>query len=81
MDWNLTEHARTVMKERGIEPAWVELVLEGPAVLSRDPRDPALLHAIGPVTEREGRMLRVVHDRSAIPIRVITVFFDRRLRG
>ncbi len=80
MSWVPTEHARVVMTERGIEPEWVDRVLAGPVSLAPDPRDPALVHATGPIAERDGRVLRVVHDRSEIPYRVVTVFFDRRLR-
>jgi hypothetical protein len=80
MSWIPTEHARVVMTERGIEAAWVDRVLASPAALAPDPRDPGLVHATGPIAERDGRVLRVVHDRSEIPFRVVTVFFDRRLR-
>ncbi|KAA0250802.1 DUF4258 domain-containing protein [Acidobacteria bacterium ACD] len=80
MSWVPTEHARVVMTERGIEPEWVDRVLAGPVSLAPDPRDPALVHATGPIAERDGRALRVVHDRSETSYRVVTVFFDRRLR-
>jgi hypothetical protein len=68
------------MQERGILPEWVDRVLEAPTTLLPDSRDPGLSHATGPIAERQVRVLRVVHDRSEIPFRVVTVFFDRRLR-
>lgn len=81
MSWVPTEHARVVMTERGIQPEWVDRVLANPASITPDPRDNAVVHATGPIAERDGRVLRVVHDRSEIPYRVVTVFFDRRLRS
>ena len=80
MEWVPTEHARVVMQERGIPSEWVDRVLAAPTTLLPDSRDPALSHATGPIAERQERVLRVVHDRSEIPFRVATVFFDRRLR-
>ena len=52
----LTAHARTVIRERGIELAWIERALAGTSRTEVDRLDPTLRHALFPVTEREGRI-------------------------
>ena len=46
-----------------------------------DRRDAALEHRLGVIDEFGGRVLRVVVNPSAIPIGVVTVYFDRKLKG
>lgn len=75
-----TSHARVVLAERRIDLAWVSRVLASPARTEPDRYDPSLRHALGPIDERDRRILRVVYDPDARPIRVITAFFDRRER-
>lgn len=73
----LTGHAERALAERGIEQAWVARVLATPD--SVYPRDDGTVHDVAPVSERDGRMLRVVTSSSAGRLRVVTAFFDRRL--
>jgi hypothetical protein len=75
--FELTEHARTVLVERNIDPGWVERVLTQPMRVEPDRAGP-LQHALGPIPERDGRILRVVYNPFVQPPLVITVFFDRR---
>ncbi len=56
-------------------------VLERPFRVEPDPVDPELRHALAPIPEHGGRVLRVVYNPTASPWRVVTVYFDRRLRG
>ena len=42
---------------------------------------PALTHALGSITERDDRILRVVYNALVEPPRIVTVYFDRRQRG
>ena len=76
----LTVHAGTVLSERGIEPAWVERVLLNPQTLEADKHDARLRHALGRISERGDRVLRVVYNPSQQPWTVITVYFDRKQR-
>lgn len=39
------------------------------------------MHAFLRIAERNYRVLRVVYNPSVHPLRVITVYFDRRLKG
>jgi hypothetical protein len=78
--FDLTSHARAVLAERRIDLAWVGRVLASPERTEPDRGDPSLRHALGPIRERDGRVLRVVYDPAVSPIRVVTAFFDRRER-
>jgi hypothetical protein len=53
------------------EPEWTE----------PDAAKPGVMHAFLRIAERNHRVLRVVYNRSVRPVRVITVYFDRRMRG
>jgi hypothetical protein len=70
-----------VMQERAIETAWLESVLEAPALREPDPEEPRLQRWYRVIPARNGRVLRVVLDPSVEPARVISVFFDRGMRG
>lgn len=76
----LTAHAAFVASERRIRTEWIERVLAAPEAVGPDRLDPALRHAVARIAERGDRVLRVVYDPRAKPIRVVTVFFDRRKR-
>jgi hypothetical protein len=80
LPFELTAHARFMLTERGIDPAWVARALARPDRVVEDPSDPALRHALAAIPERDGRFLRVVYNRTTDPWRVVTAFFDRRER-
>ena len=77
----LTNHAKTVLQERGIPVEWVRLVLERPQLLIPDEEDPELLHAMAAIPDREDRVLRVVYNKNVVPWRIVTAYFDRAWRG
>ena len=79
--YELTSHAATVVAERAIELRWITRVLRQPERTERDPYDPSLTHALASIEERDQRVLRVVYNSSADPVRVVTAYFDRRQRG
>jgi hypothetical protein len=74
-------HASDVMQERGISSDWVQRVFEDPVATFPDLTDPDLVHVLAPITERDGRVLRVVYNRRVEPVLVVTAFFDRAMRG
>lgn len=49
-----------------------------PERVENDPRDAELRHALGRITERGGRILRVIYNHESIPWRIVTAYFDRR---
>jgi hypothetical protein len=79
--YEISDHAADVITEREIETTWVVRVLANPERTEPDRSDPKLTHALGRIAEREDRVLRVVYNGSAIPPRIVTVYFDRRQRG
>jgi hypothetical protein len=81
LKYELTAHAATALKERGIQGTWLEQVLNNPAKTETDETDPALVHHLGKISEHGGRILRVVFNNRVSPVRVVTVYFDRRLKG
>lgn len=82
MKYELTTHARESLHKRAnIRLEWLERVLEFPQIVRSDPFDAQLEHRLGRIDECEGRVLRVVVNPAIDPIRVITAFFDRGMRG
>jgi hypothetical protein len=79
--YELTAHAATVNAKRGIDGAWLERALSKPERTEQDKHDATLTHALARVPEYGDRLLRVVYNASVDPPRVITAYFDRRLRG
>lgn len=74
-------HAETVITERSIKLEWLERVLSKPEKVAADRNDPDLKHALGRIPEHGIGVLRVVYNVSARPVRVVTVYFDRAMKG
>ncbi len=76
-DIDYTKHARDVMRERNIPEEWVMRTVSAPERTDSPPD--GTRHYIKAIPEHGGRFLRVVINPTVTPMRVITVFFDRRL--
>jgi len=81
MEYTLTEHAKKVLDERRVPLEWLERTLDHPALTEEDPADASLERRYCAIPENDGRVLRVVVNTSVEPVRVVSVFFDRRMRG
>jgi uncharacterized DUF497 family protein len=82
MNYELTEHAKESLKKRhNIRIQWLEQALNTPQRVEPDPVDAELEHRLLRIDEFEGRVLRVVVNKTVSPVRIITVFFDRSMRG
>lgn len=81
MDFTLSQHAAVVMRERDIKQEWLEATLATPALRQPHEIDPALSYALLPIAERDGRVLRVVYNHTIEPWKVVTVYFDRTMKG
>ena len=81
LKFTLTAHAQTVIVERTIDPEWIERVLANPVRIEGSPDDHTLQYAMGRIPEYGNRVLRVVYNGSVDPVRVVTVYFDRKLRN
>ena len=78
IEYEFSEHAYDMLKERNISETWVKLAMEEPKM--KESKDDGTVHYVKAIEEHEGRHLRVVVNTYANPWRVVTVFFDRRLR-
>jgi hypothetical protein len=81
MEYQVTDHAHTVIKLRQIHGRWINEALTGPSLIQPDKTDPALQHYLKAIQENENRVLRVVVNTTVEPPRVVTAFFDRKLKG
>ncbi len=79
--YELTIHVREQIVERKIPLEWIRRVLENPSRTEPHKTDPELRHALGIIPENGDRVLRVVYNSTTQPWRIVTVHFDRRLKG
>jgi hypothetical protein len=79
--YELSAHAATVIAERDIEVAWLELAMTRPDRVEPHRFDPALKHAFVRIPDRGDRVLRVVYNPSRTPPKIVTAYFDRQQRG
>ena len=77
-EYEFSEHAREMLKERGIQESWVRRAIEQPA--TQEPKEDGTVHYIKVIDEFGGRYLRVIVNPDVDPKKIVTQFFDRRLR-
>lgn len=81
MSFDLTQHARDALVKRAIPMEWLERVLSFPERTEPDATDAMLEHRLAVIPEHGDRVLRVIINPHANPIRVITLYFDRKMKG
>ena len=81
MKYELTQHATKALAEREISLAWVERTLDSPELKAPDPDDPAVQRLFRRIPEFGNRVLRVAVNTTVEPVRVVSVFFDRTMKG
>ena len=69
------------MAERQIPIEWIECTLDSPELVIPDPNDPTIERCFRRFSEFGGRVLRVAVNRAVEPKRVVSVFFDRKMKG
>jgi hypothetical protein len=79
--YELSAHAAERIRRRGIDEAWITEALAAPDRVEPDRLDPAVRHALKKIAACEGRVLRVVYNPTVSPPRIVSVHFDRRLKG
>ena len=78
MDYQLTEHAQESLRKRSrIRIEWIQ----EPEKVESDRVDPDLEHRLGCVQAYGNRVLRVVIKKDTNPLRIITFYFDRKMRN
>ena len=81
MSFELTQHAKKAVAERAIPLEWVERTVSRPELREPDPADPAVERRYRRIPEHGGRVLRVAVNHRVAPERVVSVFFDRKMKG
>ena len=81
MKYELTKHAQKALDEREIPVEWMERTLSAPELVLPDPEDATLERRFRRIPEFDGRVLRVAVNTTVEPIRVVSVFFDRQMKG
>jgi hypothetical protein len=76
-----TQHARIAAEARKIQPDWVRITLEDPQLRTWDPEDSTIERFFRKIPENQNRILRVVVNTQVAPWRVVSVFFDRTMKG
>ena len=77
----LTGHAIRMMAERKISAGWIQQVIAAPALRVPDPDDPEIERFFRIIPENGNRVLRVAVNTRATPWRIVSVFFDRGMKG
>ena len=79
INYIFSKHATEMMDERKISENWVRQTLNESenTCTSVDGN----LHFTKAITEKENRVLHVVVNPAVSPKRIVTLFFDRRLRS
>ncbi len=71
----------SVIEERQISVEWVERTFLAPELVLPDPHDLAIERRFRQIPDYGHRVLRVVVNTSVDPNRIISVFFDRQMKG
>lgn len=77
-DIEFASHARDMLRERNIPEEWVQRTIRSPD--RTEVRADSHTHYMKAIPEHGGRFLRVVVNPHVTPKRIITLFFDRRVR-
>lgn len=77
----LSNHAQERAVQRGIREQWIEETILNPQQTEIDPVNSKALRAWRKIPERNNSILRVVYNPETTPFVVITVFFDRSMKG
>ncbi|NMF82029.1 DUF4258 domain-containing protein [Nodosilinea sp. P-1105] len=79
--YDLSDHAQRRLAGRQIDLQWVAFTLNEPALVEPHPEDATCRCAYRAIPDAEGRVLKVVYNATTEPWRIVTVHFDRRMRG
>ena len=77
-DVEFSAHAKEMLLERKILEEWVWRAIDSPD--NKETGTDSNLHYTKTIKENEDRILRVVVNPNLEPNRIVTVFFDRRLK-
>jgi hypothetical protein len=81
MNYELSQHARDVLEERKIPVEWMERVIAKPFLVEPSTTDATVESRLAAIPEHGDRVLRVVINKTVVPERVVSVYFDRTMKG
>ena len=81
LQFELTIHAKKVIYRRKISLEWIRKVLKSSHKVIKDRADHDLKHYLGIIFEFDSRILHIVINYKASPIKVVTAYFDRSMKG
>ena len=81
MKFELTKHAQKALDEREIPVEWLERTIAAPELVQPDPDDATVERRFRRIPEFGGRVLRAAVNTTVEPNRVVSVFFDRKMKG
>jgi hypothetical protein len=81
MNYELTQHARDALQERNIPVEWMERAIAKPALVKPSVNDTTVESRFAKIPEHGDRILRVVVNKTVVPERVVSVYFDRTMKG
>ena len=76
-NYKFSAHAHSMLNERNIAEKWVTMTIENPDRQER--KEDGTEHYIKVIEDYGNRYLRVIVNPGFDPVKIITVFFDRRL--
>ena len=79
--YELTRHARDVMRERKIRLEWLEKAFLSPELIEPGESNPLQEKRFRRIPEFGNRVLRVAVNTEFVPVRIVSVFFDRAMKG
>jgi hypothetical protein len=81
MNYEMTKHARKALEERDVLIEWLERTLSAPELVLPDPDEATVERHYRRIPEFGNRVLRVAVNTAVEPRRVVSVFFDRTMKG
>lgn len=77
IDWP----CKASLDRRGIPIEYMERTIIDPDLKHEHATDKQLEHRLKVIPEKENRVFRVIVNVVTFPIRIVTTFFDRKMKG
>lgn len=81
MNYQLSEHAETTVREREIPREWLAAAMNEPDLQLPHENDTTWRYAFKRIPEFGNRVLRVVYNQTKEPAVIVTAYFDRTMKG
>ncbi|MDX2255455.1 MAG: DUF4258 domain-containing protein [Pseudanabaenaceae cyanobacterium bins.39] len=79
--YEISVHAKKRIDERDILLTWIQETIERSDKTESDQNDPELEIAFKRIESYGGRVLKVIYNKTVSPIRIVTLHFDRSMKG